>query len=131
MIPEHLKYTKTHEWVQIKRNNTARVGVTEYGQKRFDKILFVQLPEVDAELEQFDSFGVVESEKTVAEIYSPLGGRIASVNEEIEEDPSIILHDSYGDGWMIELEHINEDEVKNLLDSAEYEEYINSGGSDD
>jgi len=91
----------------------------------------VQLPEVDAELEQFDSFGVVESEKAVAEIYSPLGGRIVSVNEEIEEDPFIILHDPYGDGWMIELEHINEDEVKNLLDSAAYEEYINSGGSDD
>ncbi len=131
MIPEHLKYTKTHEWVQINRNNTARVGVTGYGQKRFDRILFVQLPEVDGELEQFDSFGVVESEKAVAEIYSPLGGRIASVNEEIEEDPSLILHDPYGDGWMIELEHISEDEAKNLLDSAEYEAYINSGGSEE
>jgi glycine cleavage system H protein len=131
MIPEHLKYTKTHEWVQINRNNTARVGVTEYGHKRFDRILFVQLPEADGELEQFDSFGVIESEKVVAEIYSPLGGRIVLVNEEIEEDPSLILHDSYGDGWMIELEHINEDELKNLMDSAEYEEYIQSGGNEE
>lgn len=132
MLPEYLKYSKTHEWVQIKRNNTARVGITEYGQKRIiDKILFVQLPEVDAELEQFDSFGVIESEKNVVEVYSPLSGRIVAVNEEIEEDPALIMHDPYGDGWMIQLEHINEDELKNLMDSAEYEEYISSGGTDE
>lgn len=131
MIPDHLKYTKTHEWVRISRNNTARVGVTEYRQKRFKKILFVQLPETDGELEQFDSFGVIESEKTVCELFSPLSGKIVAVNEDLEDDPSLIQHDPYGDGWLIEIESVNEDEAKNLMDSAEYEEYIKKGGTED
>jgi len=131
MILDYLKYTKTHEWVKLNRNHTARVGITEHGQKRFARILFVQLPEVDNELEQFDSFGVIESEKVVLEIYSPLSGKVLAVNEELEDDPSLLQHDPYGDGWMIELETVNEDEVKNLMDSEEYEEYLKNGGDDD
>jgi len=131
MILDHLKYTKTHEWVKLNRNHTARIGITEYGQKRFDRILFVQLPEVDNEVEQFDSFGVVESEKIVSEIYSPLSGKVVAVNEELEDDPSLLQHDPYGDGWMIELETVNEDEVKNLMDSEEYEEFIKNGGGEE
>jgi glycine cleavage system H protein len=131
MILDHLKYTKTHEWVKLNRNHTARVGITEHGQKRFVRILFVQLPEVDNELDQFDSFGVIESEKVVLEIYSPLSGKVLAVNEELEDDPSLLQHDPYGDGWMIELETVNEDEVKNLMDSEQYEEFIKNGGDDD
>jgi glycine cleavage system H protein len=131
MILDHLKYTRTHEWVKLNRNHTARIGITEYGQKRFARILFVQLPEVDNELEQFDSFGVIESEKVVSEIYSPLSGKVLAVNEELEDDPSLLQHDPYGDGWMIELETVSEDEAKNLMDSEEYEEYIQKGGDDD
>jgi glycine cleavage system H protein len=131
MIHDHLKYTRTHEWVKLNRNHTARIGITEYGQKRFDRILFVQLPEVDNELEQFDSFSVVESEKVVSEIYSPLSGKVLAVNEELEDDPSLLQHDPYGDGWMIELETVSEDEARNLMDSEEYEEYIKKGGDDD
>ncbi|MCX5904634.1 MAG: glycine cleavage system protein GcvH [Proteobacteria bacterium] len=131
MILDHLKYTKTHEWVKINRNHTARIGITEYGHRRFNRILFVQLPEVENELEQFDSFGVIESEKVVFEIYSPLSGKVVSVNEELEDDPSLMQHDPYGDGWMIELETVNDDEAKNLMDSEEYEEYIKEGGADE
>jgi glycine cleavage system H protein len=98
---------------------------------RFNRILFVQLPEVENELEQFDSFGVIESEKVVFEIYSPLSGKVVSVNEELEDDPSLMQNDPYGDGWMIELETVNEDEAKNLMDSEEYEEYIKEGGADE
>jgi glycine cleavage system H protein len=131
MILDHLKYTKTHEWVKINRNHPARIGITEYGHMRFNRILFVQLPEVENELEQFDSFGVIESEKVVFEIYSPLSGKVVTVNEELEDDPSLMQNDPYGDGWMIELETVNEDEAKNLMDSEEYEEYIKEGGADE
>jgi glycine cleavage system H protein len=131
MILDHLKYTKTHEWVKLNRNHTARIGVTEFGQKRFDRILFVQLPEMDNEVEQFDSFCVIESEKVVSEIYSPLSGKVVAVNEELEDDPSLMQHDPYGDGWMIELETVNEDEAKNLMDSEEYEEFIKNGGDEE
>ncbi len=131
MIPDHLKYTKTHEWIRINRNNIARVGITEFGQKRFAKILFIQLPEMDNELEQFDSFGVIESEKVVSELICPLSGKVVSVNEELEEDPNLIQQDPYGDGWMIELEILNEDEAKDLMDCSEYEDYIKRGGKDE
>jgi glycine cleavage system H protein len=73
----------------------------------------------------------VESEKVVSEIYSPLSGKVLAVNEELEDDPSLLQHDPYGDGWMIELETVSEDEAKNLMDSEEYEEYIKKGGADD
>jgi len=131
MILDHLKYTKTHEWVKLNRNHTARIGITEFGQKRFDRILFVQLPEMDNEVEQFDSFCVIESEKVVSEIYSPLSGKVVAVNEELEDDPSLMQHDPYGDGWMIELETVNEDEAKNLMDSEEYAEFIKNGGDEE
>ncbi len=131
MIPDHLKYTKTHEWIRINRNNIARVGITEFGQKRLAKVLFIQLPEMDNELEQFDSFGVIESEKVVSELFCPLTGKVVSVNEELEEDPNLIQQDPYGDGWMIELEILNEDEAKDLMDCAEYEDYIRKGGKDE
>jgi glycine cleavage system H protein len=131
MIPDYLKYTKTHEWIRINRNNIARVGITDFGQKRFNTILLVQLPEMESELEQFDSFGVIESEKLVSELYCPLSGKIVAVNEELEEDPHLIQQDPYGDGWMIELEIIHEDETKNLMDSAEYEDYVKKGGKEE
>jgi glycine cleavage system H protein len=131
MIPEHLKYTKTHEWIRINRNHTARVGITEFGQRRFNNILFLQLPEMESELEQFDPFGVIESEKAVSELSCPLSGKVVGVNEELEEDPNLIQQDPYGDGWMIELEIIHEEETKNLMDSAEYEDYIKKGGKEE
>lgn len=131
MLPDELKYTKTHEWVRIGRNNTARIGITEHAQKKFDNILFVELPEIDSDLEQFDSFGVIESENTVTELFAPLSGKVISINEELEEDPKIINHDPYGDGWLIDLEMFNEDEAIELMDAKEYEEFIEQGGNDE
>ena len=119
-------------WKQpLNRNNIARIGVTEFAQKRFEKILFVELPELETEFEQFDSFGVVESEKMVSEVFIPISGKVLSINEELEEDPTLINHDPYGDGWLAEIEIVNEDETKNLMDSEEYEQFVNSGGDEE
>ncbi|MCX8044873.1 MAG: glycine cleavage system protein GcvH [Desulfobacterota bacterium] len=119
-----MKYTKTHEWVKIFKNGRARVGVTDYAQRRFGKVLFVELPEIDNEYEQFDSCAVIEADNTLSEVYAPLSGRVIAVNEELEEDPTIINHDPYGDGWMLELELLHRDEIESLMDYDEYKRYL-------
>jgi glycine cleavage system H protein len=131
MYQEELKYTKTHEWVKMYKNHIARVGVTEHAQNRFGKVLFVELPEVDGEHEQFDSFVVIEAEKMLSEVYAPLSGKVVEVNEELDEDPTIINHDPYGDGWLVELDISHLDELENLMDYEQYERFLADGGDDD
>ena len=128
MYQEDLKYTKTHEWVKLYKNNKARVGVTDYAQQRFGKVLFVELPEIDGEYEQFDSFAVIEADNMLSEVYAPLSGKVTAVNEELDEDPSIINHDPYGDGWILELELMHRDEVESLMDYEEYQQFLDRGG---
>jgi len=130
MYQEDLKYTKTHEWVKIYKNNKARVGVTDFAQQRFGKVLFVELPEIDGEHEQFDSFVVIEAENMLSEVYAPLSGKVINVNEELDEDPTIINHDPYGDGWIIELEISHRDEIDSLMDYEEYQKYLEEGDSE-
>lgn len=121
---DDLKYTKTHEWVKLFKNSRARIGVTDYAQRRFGKVLFVELPEIDSEYEQFDSFAVIEADNMLSEVYAPLSGKVIAVNEELEEDPTIINHDPYGDGWLLELELIHRDEIESLMDYEEYQKYL-------
>ena len=124
MITDELKYTEAHEWIYLYKNHIARIGFTDYAQKRFGKIIFVDLPEIDTEHEQFDPYVVVESENMVSEVDSPLSGRIVAVNEEIDEDPSIINHDPYGDGWVIEMELSHDSELDSLMDQEAYEQFL-------
>lgn len=131
MYQEDLKYTKTHEWVKLYKNHIARVGVTEHAQSQFGKVLFVELPEIDGEHEQFDAFVVIEAEKMLSEVYAPLSGKIVEVNEELDEDPTLINHDPYGDGWLVEFDISHLDEMKNLMDYDEYQHFLAEGGDDD
>ena len=131
MYQEELRYTKTHEWVLLYKNNIARVGVTDHAQEHLGNVLFVELPEIDGEHEQFDSFIVIEAENMLSEIYAPLSGKIINVNENIDEDPSIINHDPYGDGWLLELEILQENEMEELMDFDEYQEFLEEGGDED
>jgi glycine cleavage system H protein len=124
MYQDELKYTKTHEWVQISKKNIARIGVTDHAQESFGKVLFVELPEVDDEHEQFDSIAVIEAENMLSELYSPVSGRIINVNEELEEDPTVINHDPLGDGWILEIEMTNEEELAELMDYDQYRKYL-------
>ena len=115
MYQEDLKYTKTHEWVKMYKNHIARVGVTDHAQGRFGKVLFVELPEVDGEHEQFDSFVVIEAEGMLSEVYAPVSGKIVEVNEELDEDPTLINHDPYGDGWLVKVRPMNLDAERGHL----------------
>lgn len=131
MYQDELKYTKTHEWVLLAKNGIARVGVTDFAQDRFGKVLFVELPEIESEHEQFDSFVVIEAEQMLSEVYSPLSGRVVNINEEIEEDPTIINHDPYGDGWILEIEIAHEEEIDELMNYEDYQKFLKEGGDDD
>jgi glycine cleavage system H protein len=131
MYQDELKYTKTHEWVQLYKDNIARIGVTDYAQDRFGMVLFVELPEIESEHEQFDPIVVIEAEKMLSEVFSPLSGRIIKLNEELDEDPTIINHDPYGDGWILEVELAHENEIEGLMDYDMYQKYLEEGGNDE
>ena len=130
MDQSELKYTTTHEWVRLYRNHVAKFGVTEYGQQRLGNIVFVDLPEIGSDHEQFDSCVIIEGENILAEIDLPLGGRILDVNEELEDNPLIINHDPYGDGWIAEIEILHDTEIDSLMDYDEYQKFLENDAAE-
>lgn len=131
MYPEELLYTKSNVWVKIISNDIARIGITDFAQQKLGKILFVDLPDIDTEHDQFDSFIIIESDAVMKEVYAPLSGKVISVNEEIDDDPSIINHEPYEDGWLVEIELSHDEEIKELIDYAEYMDLMDSEGFDE
>ncbi len=119
-VPDELKYTSSHEWVQKTDNGTYRVGITEHAQEQLGDIVFVELPETDASYAEGDEAGVVESVKTASDIYAPLSGTVVAVNEALEETPELINESPYDDGWIFELQAENDAEYDNLLSADEY-----------
>ncbi len=122
-FPDDLKYTREHEWVRIK-GKKAVVGITDYAQKELGDVVYVELPEVGDEVVHDEQFGVIESVKTVSDLFSPLTGEVVKVNEELEDRPELVNEDPYIDGWMIQIEISEPNEVGKLLSSEEYEEYV-------
>lgn len=122
-LPNHLRYSKEHEWVKAD-GGKAVIGITDFAQSELGDIVFVELPEVGAELQLGEPFGSVESVKTVSELYAPVNGKVVAVNGELEESPEEVNDDPYGAGWMIEVELTDESEVENLLTADQYEEVI-------
>lgn len=122
-FPEDLKYSKEHEWVRVS-GNVATVGITDYAQDQLGEIVFVELPEEGEEFEKGDAFGVVESVKSVNDIYAPLSGRVVEINDPVLDSPEIVNEDSYGEGWLIKIEMANaKEELKDLLSARNYESY--------
>jgi glycine cleavage system H protein len=103
-IPADLQYTSEHEWVQRTGDTTVRVGITDYAQSALGDVVFVQLPDVGAEVTAGESFGEVESTKSLSDLYAPLTAKVVAVNGELEGSPELVNTDPYGDGWLIELE---------------------------
>lgn len=124
MDQNELRYTATHEWVRLYRNHVARFGITEYGQHQLGNISFVDLPEIGSDHEQFDSCVIIEGEKMLSEIDLPLGGRILDANEELYDNPLMINHDPYGDGWIAEIEILSDNEIDTLMDYDEYQKFL-------
>lgn len=121
-FPEELKYTKDHEWAR-EEGNTVVVGITDHAQSSLGDIVFVELPEVGAELSVGDSLGVVESVKAVSDLYSPVSGKIVAINEDLADNPSSINQDPYGDAWIAKIEV---SEKGDLMDAQSYKDFVDS-----
>ncbi|MFJ8475668.1 glycine cleavage system protein GcvH [Kitasatospora sp. NPDC094011] len=121
--PKDYRYTKEHEWVHVTGKDKARVGITEYAQRQLGDIVFVELPKVGATFVAGRPFGTVESVKAVSELYTPASGKVAAVNEGLNESPEDIGDDPHG-AWFIELDLTKPAELDALLTAAQYEAYI-------
>ena len=126
MVPPDLRYTKDHEWVRVD-GDAATVGITEYAAKQLGDIVFVELPDAGRTLEQFATFGVVESVKAVSDLFAPVSGEVLEANAALAASPELVNGDPHGDGWMIRLRLAKPEEVDGLLDAAAYDALIAEG----
>lgn len=122
-FPEDLKYSKEHEWVRI-AGNIATIGVSDYAQDQLGEIVFVELPDEGEEFEKDDAFGVVESVKSVNDIYSPLSGKVVETNDPVVDSPEIVNEDPYNEGWLVKIEVSDPKELGDLMSAKDYEAYI-------
>jgi glycine cleavage system H protein len=120
-IPDDLRYSEEHEWVRVD-GTRARIGITDYAQDALGDIVFIDLPELGSAVEVGGPLGEVESTKSVSEIYAPLPGTVAAVNDALADAPETINQDPYGEGWICELELASGAEPGGLLDAAAYTE---------
>lgn len=118
-----LKYTDTHEWLKI-TGNTAKIGITDHAQSELTDIVFIELPEVGKTVKKGEELCVVESVKSVSEIFSPVGGKIVDVNKKLEDSPETINASPYDEGWLVEIEIKDKSEVDDLLDEDSYKKII-------
>jgi glycine cleavage system H protein len=126
MVPTDLRYTKDHEWVRVD-GDEATVGITEYAAGQLGDIVFVELPDGGRSLEQFATFGVVESVKAVSDLFAPVSGEVLATNDALTGSPELVNADPYKGGWMIRLKLAKPDEVDDLLDAAAYDSLIAAG----
>ena len=120
-VPESLRYTKEHEWVQEISSNKFRIGITDYAQAALGDIVYIQLPKIGAEVLANAVCGEVESTKSVSEIYAPITGKVTLVNEKLDTNPEVINADPYGNGWIAEIEISTPSLQEKLLSAADYQ----------
>jgi glycine cleavage system H protein len=126
MVPNDLRYTKDHEWVRVD-GDVATIGVTDYAASQLGDVVFVDLPAVGRTVDQFATFGVVESVKAVSDLYAPISGEVTDVNGELGSRPELVNSDPFGDGWMIRVKVSDEGQLGELLDAAGYEQLTAEG----
>ena len=122
-VPQNLKYTRDHEWVEIS-GNKATVGITDFAQSELGYIVFLEVETVGEQLNQEDVFGTVEAVKTVSDLFLPLTSEIIEFNEDLEQNPELVNEDPYGKGWIIKIIFNNQSEIDGLLSSDEYKKLI-------
>ena len=124
-VIDHYLYTKEHEWLNIEEN-IGTVGITDYAQNALGDVTFVELPEEEQEVEQFEQFVSVESVKAASDIFASMSGRVVEINRKLEDNPGLINKDCYGKGWIAKIEIRDMDETSNLMDAEEYRNYLES-----
>lgn len=122
-IPDDLFFSKEHEWVKLEGDN-AYIGITEFAQSELGDIVFVELPSLGKLIEQTEDIGVIESVKTVSNLYSPVSGEVVAINEQVMDIPDIINTSPYEDGWLIKILLSDLNEVDDLMNAQEYQDYL-------
>jgi len=122
-FPEDYLYTKQHEWVKV-NGDIATVGISDHAQKELGDVVFVELPKVGDTFDTNEPFGNVESVKAVSEVFCPVAGEVVEINQELVGSPQWVNEDPYGDAWFIKLKISNPEELKELINSGEYEQYV-------
>mgnify|MGYP003959727887 FL=1 len=122
-IPKELKYTEDHEWVKVD-GDTATVGITDHAQSELGDIIFIEFPEINDIVERMEPFGTIEAVKTVADLFSPLNGKIIEINKELEDSPELVNSDPYEKGWIVKVSVDKLDQLNDLLSSESYENHI-------
>jgi glycine cleavage system H protein len=122
-VPEQLRYSSDHEWVS-RDGDVVRVGITDYAQDALGDVVFVQVPSIGAAVAAGDTFGEVESTKSVSDVYAPVAGTVVEVNEALAETPQSLNDDPYGDGWICTIRMSEPDQFEALLDAAAYQSLI-------
>ena len=119
-VPEELRYSSDHEWAR-QDGDRVRVGITDYAQDALGDVVFVQVPDAGTVVKAGDSFGEIESTKSVSDVYAPVSGTVVMVNDALSSEPDLVNRDPYGDGWLCEIELTDPTEVDGLLDAAAYQ----------
>ena len=130
IVPKDLKYTESHEWIKLEEG-VARIGITDYAQEELGEVVYIELPDIGTYLEQSSSLGIVESIKSVSEIYAPLSGKVLEVNKDLTRQPQLVNQDPYGRGWLISIQVNLEEsasELDLLLEGEEYEDRFSDRG---
>lgn len=123
-IPANFKYTKEHEWALVE-GDTVTIGITDFAQSALGDIVFVEVPEVGADLKVGSTFGVVESIKSVSDLYAPISGEVIAKNSDVEGSPEKINQDAYG-SWLIKVKMKDQSEINKLLTPQQYQEFCNT-----
>jgi glycine cleavage system H protein len=123
-IPSHLQYTESHEWVNLDEQGNVRIGITDHAQEALGDLVFVELPAVGDEISQGDPCAVVESVKAASDLYAPVSGKVIAVNEELDDEPALINSNPYDEGWLFEVELIDEAELESLKDAETYTQLL-------
>jgi glycine cleavage system H protein len=123
MYPEDFFYSKDHEWLKLD-GEEATIGITDFAQKQLGDVVYVELPEIGANLEYHQSLGVVESVKAVSDIYSPISGEVIAVNEELNDAPELVNEDPHNRGWILRLKVKDSAELEKLMSVDDYEKFL-------
>ncbi|MFB3924827.1 MAG: glycine cleavage system protein GcvH [Syntrophales bacterium] len=122
--PADRKYTREHEWAMNSGDGTIVMGITDYAQKMLTDIVYVELPEIGKKVKQMQTVAVVESVKSVSDVYSPVSGEVVDINRILEEKPEILNQDAFGEGWICRIKMDDPTELDTLMSAAEYTEFI-------
>ncbi len=124
MYPTDRRYSKDHEWVLLEADGGALVGITHYAQNQLGDVVFVDLPEPGSQVARSEKLGEVESVKAVSDIYSPVGGEVAEVNQAVADHPELLNEDPHDKGWIVRLASVDPTELQDLLSADEYEQHL-------